>query len=170
MRIYFSENEAILPYTKTLLRQVISAGIRACFPYKNVHSPAGTCTRLAYTQKYNCEINLSFVSTDEIRQLNKQFRGIDKPTDVLSFPSPITEPQKPEKRKKPTLALGDIIICHPVAEAQAREYGHSLERELAFLTAHGFLHLIGYDHMTAKDEAEMIDMQKMILNRVGIAR
>jgi len=159
MRIHWGERgvEPLPAATQTLLKQVISYGLRLHPEYKNV----------------NCEINISFVTSAEIAELNKQYRSKDAPTDVLSFPNtsatPIPAAHK-SSRSKPTLNLGDIVICTAVAESQAQEYGHSAERELAFLTAHGFLHLIGYDHNTPQEEATMIAMQKDILERVGIAR
>ena len=99
-----------------------------------------------------CEISISFVTPEEIQKLNNQYRKKNKPTDVLSFPP------------------SDIIICPEIAQAQATEYGHTLERELAFLTAHGLLHLLGHDHETPEDEAKMISAQKEILEKVGINR
>jgi len=137
MKVYFQDGET----PQVLMKQVISAGQRFC-------------------KLKNCEVSISFVPPHEIQQLNRQYRGMDKPTDVLSFPVADTR----------STNLGDIIICHQVAAAQAQEYGHSLERELAFLTAHGFLHLVGYDHLTPQDEAEMIAAQKAILDRVGATR
>jgi len=161
MRVHWGERGVKpLPVpTKTLLKQVISYGLRLhqALEYKNVH----------------CETNISFVTPAEIAELNKQYRNKDMPTDVLSFPNaratPIPATRK-SNRNKPTLNLGDIVICTEVAERQAQAYGHSPERELAFLTAHGFLHLIGYDHNTPQEEAAMIAMQKKILDRVGIVR
>jgi probable rRNA maturation factor len=140
-----------------LLKQVISAGIRLEGKYANIH----------------CEVHLSFVSEEEITGLNKQYRNINLSTDVLSFPSAASIPVflgGRAFRRKPTLSLGDIVICATVAESRAAEYGHSVERELAFLTAHGFLHLAGYDHKTPEEERAMIKMQKKILARVGIER
>ena len=110
------------------------------------------------------EVSVSFVSDDEIRGLNRDYRGKDAVTDVLSFPVGDEFLMGPER------PLGDIVICIDVARRQAEEYGHSLERELAFLVAHGMLHLLGFDHETPEDEAAMRATQDEILGRLGIHR
>ena len=99
------------------------------------------------------EVSVMIVCDKEIQELNLQYRGMDKPTDVLSFPMEDEE------------YLGDIVISLPRARAQAEEYGHSIEREIAFLTAHSMLHLMGYDH-----EDEMFAKQEEILNELGYKR
>ncbi len=101
------------------------------------------------------EVSVLITDDEDIRGMNKQFRDIDKPTDVLSFPS------------QEEGFLGDIAISIDKAHAQADEYGHSLEREMAFLTAHAMLHLFGFDHMEEKDEKKMRQMQRQILERSG---
>jgi len=119
----------------------------------------------------NCEISISIVDNTEIQQINKQFRNIDRPTDVLSFPMlTFTENEIIEKNENGEIVLGDIIISLERAEEQAKEYGHSLKREIAFLTAHSMLHLLGYDHMEPKEEKEMFTKQKEILEAAGISR
>lgn len=119
----------------------------------------------------NCEISLSFVTNSEIHKINKQFRNIDRETDVLSFPQlTFEEGEIPEKNENGEIILGDIIISVEKAKAQAEEYGHSLEREIAFLTAHSMLHLMGYDHMTEEDEKEMFGRQRAIMENIGIGR
>ena len=96
----------------------------------------------------NCEISVSIVDNEEIRQINKQFRNIDRATDVLSFPMlTFEEGEEAEVNENDEIILGDIIISLERAREQAEEYGHSLKREIAFLTAHSMLHLLGYDHM-----------------------
>lgn len=118
-----------------------------------------------------CEISLSFVSNEEIRHINKQFRGIDRETDVLSFPQlTFEEGEEAEKNENGEIILGDIIISVEKAKAQAEEYGHSLKREIAFLTAHSMLHLMGYDHMTEEEEKDMFKRQRDILDNLGISR
>lgn len=125
-------------------------------------------------------MSLSFVSAEEIRELNKQYRGVDDVTDVLSFPS-IENPERkilnlgafaldslyPETGK---LNLGDVIICLDRAKEQAAEYNHSLKRELCFLSLHGLLHLLGYDHVEPEDETQMIELQNAILSKMHIVR
>ncbi len=119
----------------------------------------------------NCEISISIVDNAEIQQINKQFRNIDRPTDVLSFPMlTFTENEIIEKNENGEIVLGDIIISLERAEEQAKEYGHSLKREVAFLTAHSMLHLLGYDHMEPEEEKEMFTKQKEILEAAGIPR
>lgn len=125
------------------------------------------------------EVSVSFVGEDEIRELNKEYRNNDNVTDVLSFPA-VENPDRgvinveehaadlnPETW---LLNLGDIIICLPRAKAQAKEYGHSLKREVAFLALHSMLHLLGYDHMNAEDEQQMTSLQKQILDKLNIKR
>lgn len=117
------------------------------------------------------EISISFVDNVEIRQINKQFRQIDKETDVLSFPQLTFEDgEVAEKNENGEIVLGDIIISIEKAEEQAGEYGHTLERELAFLTVHSMLHLLGYDHMEIEEEKEMFQKQKEILEQAGFFR
>lgn len=126
------------------------------------------------------EMSLSIVAPEEIKQLNAQFRGIDAVTDVLSFPTVDNPARKildkdtfPEDAINPKtgkINLGDVIICLERAKEQAEEYGHSLKRELCFLSLHGLLHLLGYDHILPIDEQEMIGLQKQILKIMRITR
>ena len=118
-----------------------------------------------------CEVSLSIVSNDEIQEINKQFREIDAPTDVLSFPLlTFEEGEQADVNENNEIMLGDIIISIDKAKAQAEEYGHGLRRELAFLTAHSMLHLMGYDHMEEEEQKEMFRKQDDILNNLGITR
>lgn len=118
-----------------------------------------------------CEVSLSIVSNDEIQEINKQFREIDAPTDVLSFPLlTFEEGEQADVNENNEIMLGDIIISIDKAKAQADEYGHGLRRELAFLTAHSMLHLMGYDHMEEEEQTEMFKKQDDILNNLGITR
>lgn len=103
---------------------------------------------------------------EEIQRLNAGYRNIDRVTDVLTFPAWEGE----AILCPPDGYLGDIAICYERAEEQAAEFGHSLERELAFLAAHGALHLLGYDHMKPEDEQKMIARQDEILNELGYTR
>ncbi len=118
-----------------------------------------------------CEVSVSVVDGAEIQTINRQFRGIDRVTDVLSFPQlTFTEGEIPEKNENGEIVLGDIILCLQRAKEQAAEYGHSLKREIAFLTAHSMLHLLGYDHMTPQEEKVMFQKQEEILQKAGIPR
>ncbi len=119
----------------------------------------------------DCEVSLSIVNNDEIQEINKQFREIDAPTDVLSFPLlTFEEGEQADVNENNEIMLGDIIISIDKAKAQAEEYGHGLRRELAFLTAHSMLHLMGYDHMEEEEQKEMFKKQDDILNNLGITR
>jgi probable rRNA maturation factor len=124
------------------------------------------------------EVALSFVDDEAIRELNKNYRGLDKVTDVLSFALTENEADEPiivfndedwEQAPEEQL-LGDIIISIPRALEQSKEYGHSLEREIGFLFVHGFLHLIGYDHQDEAAEQTMIAKQERILSQIGLMR
>jgi len=110
------------------------------------------------------ELSLSFVDKQEIQRLNKKYRNVDKITDVLSFP--LSNPSDWQKDSRLPTSLGDIIVCTQVAQEQAQEYGHSLERELSFLVIHGLLHLAGYDHITPQDEQIMRQLQRDILGEL----
>lgn len=118
------------------------------------------------------EVSLSLVNDEEIRRLNRQYRGIDKPTDVLSFPQmePGETIEEGEDEAGPPPHFGDIVISVPRAVAQAREYGHSVERELGFLFVHGLLHLFGYDHDTEASERDMFARQEAVLSQAGLSR
>ncbi|MEK3669541.1 MULTISPECIES: rRNA maturation RNase YbeY [unclassified Paenibacillus] len=127
------------------------------------------------------EVDLTFVNNERIHELNLEYRGIDRPTDVLSFAMNETGEDEPEiiyavpngegevLEEVPNV-LGDIIISVTRAQEQALEYGHSLERELGFLFVHGFLHLLGYDHQDPESEAEMMSKQENVLAQVGLTR
>ncbi|UDI78158.1 rRNA maturation RNase YbeY [Staphylococcus taiwanensis] len=116
----------------------------------------------------DAELSVTFVDKNEIQKINRMYRDKDKVTDVISF---ALEEDEPEiiGLDIPRV-LGDIIICTDVAEEQANAYAHSFERELGFLALHGFLHLLGYDHMNEEDEKEMFGRQDTILNAYGLTR
>lgn len=132
---------------------------------------------------YECEVNLTITDNEGIRERNKEFRDIDRPTDVLSFPNCDFEFAgafgqfkdetlyfdcfNPENGK---LFLGDIMISREKMIAQAEEYGHGLTREFAFLIAHSVLHLVGYDHIAEEDANCMESKQNKYLNELGITR
>ncbi|NDO47395.1 rRNA maturation RNase YbeY [Clostridium sp. MD294] len=118
--------------------------------------------------EFECEISVSIVTNEEIQKLNKEFRNIDKATDVLSFPMCTFDIEEvPDYNENDEIILGDIVISIDKAKEQSEEYGHSLEREIAFLTVHSMLHLMGYDHMEVEEEKEMIVKQKEILQQAG---
>jgi len=122
-------------------------------------------------------IDLTVVDEDTIHELNKEARGVDRVTDVLSFPSferlnlPVgIEDFNIEDMDGKRVFLGSIMICRKRAEEQAIEYGHSFEREIGFLACHGFLHILGFDHIEEADEKVMISHQKAIMDLVGLKR
>lgn len=114
------------------------------------------------------EVSLTLVNDEEMRRLSRDFRGIDAPTDVLSFALQEKVPGEPEIQEEGELLLGDIFISLDTALRQAKIYGHSLEKEIGVLVVHGFLHLLGYDHDTPETEEIMFRRQEEVLNRVGI--
>lgn len=122
------------------------------------------------------ELTISFVSAEKIKEYNKEYRGVDKTTDVLSFPMlNITYKQKVKDFAEDilpngTLYLGDVVICKKIAKLQAKEYKHSLKREVAFLALHGLLHVLGYDHIDKEDEEVMMGKSAEILDSLGIKR
>ncbi|RIX54128.1 rRNA maturation RNase YbeY [Paenibacillus nanensis] len=125
------------------------------------------------------EVTLTFVDDEEIHELNREYRGIDRPTDVLSFAMQdegteeldiIFEVESEDEADPISGMLGDIIISAERALAQSEEYGHSLEREIGFLFVHGFLHLIGYDHQDEESEAVMTAKQEAVLQKAGLTR
>ena len=117
----------------------------------------------------NTEVSVTIVDNEEIRKINNKFRNIDIATDVLSFPLiDFDNESLPDDGSK--IYLGDIIISIERAKEQAKEYGHSIDREIGFLTAHSMLHLLGYDHMVPEEEKEMFAKQEEILNNLGLRR
>lgn len=121
------------------------------------------------------EVSISFVNNQEMRELNKQYRNKDSATDVLSFPLMEFEETEEnynneEEYVQEDRLLGDIVISLEKAQEQANEYAHSFERELAFLTVHGVLHLLGMDHEDEAQEKEMIEKQEEILQLLNITR
>ena len=113
-------------------------------------------------EREDWELTVSLVGEEQMRQLNRTWRNIDAPTDVLSFPML-------EEGFDDNL-LGDVVICLPVAEKQAKEYGHGLSRELAFLAVHGILHLLGRDHENDIEREMMEREQEALLDSMGLSR
>ena len=165
MKITF-QNHPIHPIPMgqiTALKQVVSQGLKLHKAHKNYH------------------ISITITTPEAIQTLNNSHRNKNTPTDVLSFPVPAIKSKMPLYKNRPNypsskktshqpISLGDIIIALEVADGQAKDLGHTLGRELAFLTAHGFLHLIGFDHQAPQEEAQMIQHQDQILNTLGITR
>ena len=114
-------------------------------------------------------IGLTFCDDDAIRAINAEYRGIDRATDVLSFPL-YERDDEIELFDDELSPFGDIVLSVPHAIAQAEEYGHSVEREVCYLVVHGLMHLAGYDHIEPEDKIEMRAEEEALLNKVGVTR
>ena len=115
--------------------------------------------------KIDASFSVIIIDNERIHEINKEYRGIDRPTDVISFALEEDEDYEVKER-----LLGDIYISIDKVYEQAKEYGHSVKRELFFLATHGFLHLLGYDHMKKEDEDIMFPLQEKILDSYGVKR
>ena len=121
--------------------------------------------------KEGSEVSITFVDNERIHEINKEYRQKDAPTDVISFAmEEMGEGEIEIKGSDEPVVLGDIIISIDRTKEQANEYGHSYERELGFLAVHGFLHLLGYDHMNEDDEKVMFSRQRELLEKYGLTR
>lgn len=125
----------------------------------------------------NAFVEVEYVNAEEIRDINKETRGIDKSTDVLSFPMLDTIAPFTKKNYRydydpsvDAVRIGSIIICREIAEEQAKEFGHSSRREQSYLFLHGLLHLLGYDHENEEDAKIMREKEELILGALGITR
>ena len=146
-KIFIENRQNRLPVTKDL-RLIIRAAVEATLIFEDFERPA--------------EVSVSIVGKDEIRQLNKDHRNIDKETDVLSFPMYDGEYEDYDMSSG-RLNLGDIVVCADVCAKQARQIGQSVSEEMAFLCIHSTLHLLGYDHETSEeDEEDMFARQRVI--------
>jgi len=130
---------------------------------------ASACTDL------DVEISLSFVSLDEIHELNRDYRGVDRPTDVLSFPmfesiGELEDACGELEEEGQTVPLGDVVICMDKIIEQAEEFGHTRERETVYLFTHSVLHLLGYDHETEDDRKQMRAREEEIMDAIGLGR
>ena len=139
----------------TKYEEIIDIVYEACFKEENLYDRSIYISVIISNEKY-------------IKEINSKYRNIDSVTDVLSFP--MFEQDEIEEAKKNEEALGDIIVCIPRVESQAKEYGHSFEREFAYMLVHGFYHLMGYDHMNEEEKKEMRAKEENILKKVGFER
>ena len=136
------------------LRALIKRSIKATLEHQRIEN--------------DCEVSVTFTDNEKIHALNLEYRSIDRPTDVLSFP--MYEKDELENAVG-EITLGDIVISLERAGEQAEEFGHSFEREVSFLTVHSTLHLLGYDHeLSENDEKEMFSLQDQIMKIIGIER
>lgn len=158
VRIKYENSRTARRY-KYLIRQTVNAVLKS----ENASAP--------------CMVDVTITDDAEIRLLNRRFMGKDRPTDVLSFPMQNMTAGKFEydagelDAQTGRLPLGDIVISMDRAKAQAKEYGHSVRREVAYLTVHSMLHLLGYDHMDEAEEKKLMrSREEFILERLGITR
>lgn len=131
------------------------------------------CFSVEKLEKLNLYISITLTTPEEIRKINNEFRNIDKETDVLSFPMfekiELDEMVQVGKNEIPE-TIGDVIVSIKRVQEQAKEYGHSFERELAYMVVHGFYHLMGYDHMVEEDKVVMRAKEENVLNKLNIIR
>ena len=132
------------------------------YGYKNDYSYLDSLIKRIFKHEHikNATLSIVLVGNEKIQELNKNYRGIDRITDVISFAFEETDGLVYNNMR----ALGEIYICIPRMIEQAQDYGHSEVRELAFLTCHGILHLLGYDHMTEEEEKVMFALQEKMLD------
>ena len=151
MNIYFDETQAV---SDEILRKMEEA--------------AAYGAELENLDDERCEISVTFVDMEEIHELNKLHRGVDKPTDVLSFPQ--FEDVCEEAPEEGEICLGDVVICREKAAEQAEEFGHSFEREILYLFVHSVLHLLGYDHMEEGEKKVMRAREEKIMEYIDVLR
>lgn len=150
--VYFGGKIKADTATKNLIRKAVRATLRS--------------------EKFpdDAEVSVTLTDNREIHLLNREYRGVDRPTDVLSFPMAEDDDNIGDfDMDKGAVLLGDIVISVEKIQEQAKEYMHSFERELAYLTIHSTLHLLGYDHVTGEqDEKEMTEKQDKIIESIGL--
>lgn len=139
---------------------------------KIIHNVLKKCFEEEGLDNLNIYINIILTNPEEIRKINKEYRNIDKETDVLSFPMFEKEEIKEILQTKLNNidVLGDVIVSIDKVYEQAKEYNHSFEREFAYMLVHGFYHLMGYDHMQDDEKEEMREKEENILNKLNITR
>ena len=136
---------------------------------------AEICLRHEGIDPEGVEISLSFVTAEEIHELNRQYRGVDSVTDVLSFPlledlNELYDTEEGSSEEDEPVALGDVVICLERAEEQAEEFGHSREREIVYLFTHSVLHLLANDHMEEEEKQEMRSREEEVMTELGLSR
>ena len=150
MKIYFEEGQVV---TQEILDTMMQA--------------AEYCLDAEQIDTERSEISVTFVSLEEIHELNREYRQVDSPTDVLSFPQFDDLDDLPEEGE---IMLGDVVICSDRAKEQAEEFGHSFEREIIYLFVHSVLHLLGYDHMDEDENRIMRRREEEVMERIGLKR
>ena len=157
LKIYYANEQKIVKIPLSL-RSLINRVVKATLENENF--------------KKDAEVSVSFVDNETIHKLNLEYRGKDKPTDVLSFPMTDGDEEEDDiDLSTGAVMLGDIIISAEKAMEQANEYGHGIEREICFLAVHSTLHLLGYDHETSEDDEKYMNQtQESILQKIGLTR
>lgn len=157
LKIYYANEQKIVKIPLSL-RNLINRVVKATLENENF--------------KKDAEVSVSFVNNETIHKLNLEYRGKDKPTDVLSFPMTDGDEEEDDiDLSTGAVMLGDIIISAEKAMEQANEYGHGIEREICFLAVHSTLHLLGYDHETSEDDEKYMNQtQESILQKIGLTR
>jgi probable rRNA maturation factor len=165
LAVEISNRQKSEPVKAAATQKTATALLEAVLHHLQKSTPAHLNKKSLKEMKARATFSLILVSDRQIRKLNKEWMGKDKATDVLSFPLEL-EPPPPALPWE----VGEIVISMERARAQAKSFGHSFEREFAFLFVHGVLHVLGFDHMNAADEKDMFGRQKQILNSLGITR
>ena len=154
--------------------EIIYDGVENKTEYdKTIEKVVEECYKEEKLQDSKLVITITLTTPEKIRKINKEYRNIDKATDVLSFPMFQKDELDSKIANKNFLyedVLGDIVISVEKVEEQAKEYGHSFERELSYMVVHGFYHLMGYDHIEEKDKEIMRPKEENILKKLGITR
>ena len=152
--IYFVNDQDKLPVTYKL-KMLTRRAVETVLEHEQYNNP--------------CEVSVTYTDNEQIHALNLQYREVDRPTDVLSFPLMDFSGESEEPvADEPVVSLGDIVISLEKAQEQANEYGHSIDREVAFLTVHSMLHLLGYDHMEEDEERDMRARQRTVMELLGL--
>ncbi len=155
MEVYFANQQQAVPIPPQL-EALLLAGLESCASQHQVAAGA--------------EVDVTLVAEEEIQRLNRDYRGVDRPTDVLSFALEEGEEEPALAQELPQQLLGDIVISAPAAARQAQDYGHSLERELVYLAIHGLLHILGYNHETEEEKALMRQQEEAALAAIRLSQ
>lgn len=155
MSVYFDNRQEKMPITKVLLEKLEEV-VNVALQKEGLLFPV--------------EVSISFIDNNEMRQLNKNYRGQDSTTDVLSFPLLEKSQLQQGNFEETVMILGDIVISIPKAIEQADEYGHSRLRELAYLLVHGMFHLLGYDHNHLEEKTIMREKEELVMEELQISR
>ena len=155
LEIYFSNDQSKYSADESL-EQLVHKAVAGALEFEEID--------------FDCEVSVTFTDNEGIHELNREYRNKDSATDVLSFPMyAFTEDDMPDTDF--TVELGDIVVSLERAKEQAEEFGHSYEREVAFLCVHSVLHLLGYDHeLSEEDDADMRERQRKIMEKINILR